>query len=209
MRLIKIILFVLVLLIGKGCRQSKPVDKEVDIKIEKDIPINKYGDSSWYYKRIHEVLLSRVHLPELRNGFDSLQIRVWYSGYKNDDMRILIIKKQKDWSAVMYRIQLFPEVDSIKSIKSEIITTPPRSGWVNFLKELIDLEILTLPDYKSFNKYPDCTTSGEDVTVEIATINKYRIYSYPCVRGNPSPVLDKINRIFSFINSEFKRDIRN
>jgi len=53
----------------------------------------------------------------------------------------------------------------------------PTSGWENFSKKLLGLQIITLPDSNDIPGY-ESGNDGNTYSVEIATPNQYRFYNY-------------------------------
>lgn len=175
--------------------------------IERDIPLGKDGKPVIYYQRKDEIE-RKAGLNTIENGYNQLQIRLWYGYSFNDTSQLVILKNNKsNWIAELYTLKYKYNMssDSILSITKEVVKRNPISGWQSFIESLTKLEILNLPDYHLMPEYYLYTDEGE-VTVEIATPQKYRIYHYP------SPVLrqDRIwqaknmKQILILIENEYK-----
>lgn len=146
--------------------------------IGRDIPVDKKGRSI-LFDRLRVARDSIGGLDVLENGFDSLQIRIWYSYAFKDSSQILIIRSsQQQWSA-----QLITNAWSEHSkegrtvLKKDIRQLRPQNGWQQLIYKLWGLKFPTLPDYSSIAGYPE-TMDGDQVIVEIATRKNYRMFSY-------------------------------
>ena len=79
----------------------------------------------------------------------------------------------------------------------------PKSGWSAFSTMIFNLKILSLVDCSKIEGYGNCS-DGDGITIEIATINRYRIYNYTCFTDDPEIWQAKnIQKIMSLISSEF------
>jgi hypothetical protein len=158
---------------------EKNKDDKVTDTIIKDIPLNKRGRPDPYYFRKPNIE-KKMGLTTLENGFDSLQIRFWFSYGFLDTSQLVVLKNENSkWSAEFssFVYNLSPNKDSVVSISKSTEYKEPISGWNSFIKKIISLDILTLPDYKAIPGYYQ-TTDGNSVIVEIATTKIYRIYLY-------------------------------
>jgi hypothetical protein len=121
---------------------------------------------------------AQLGLINLENGFDNLQIRIWYEYSLIKNRRLVVITNQRaSWTATVYNLQVNYDGETEIIVSKEIKQAIPKSGWESFLKKLFDLKIVTLPDSHDIANY----SSGDDgVTydIEIATKNQYRFYSY-------------------------------
>jgi hypothetical protein len=191
---------------GKGSRavESKEI-LQTDTMI-KDIPLNKRGNPYSYYKNKSGVE-NKIGLSNLENGFDSLQIRVWYAYASCDTSQLFLLKrKEGKWAAELYTLiyRLNESDGSLMSIDKEVLIKTPKSGWQSFTGKIVELGIASLPDSKKIAGYPDFA-DGNSIIVEVSSGFKYRIYSYK----EPSKVMDEINEarkieeILKLIESEF------
>lgn len=147
--------------------------------IKKDIPIDKDGRPMSYYRNKSDIE-KKVGLLNLENGFDSLQIRLWYGYAFKDSSQLIIFRKNKDqWSGEFYNLlyKMTERGDSIKSIEKTVSKHDPKSGWNYLVSRLLALKIDSLPDKSRISDYPSIT-DGDGVVVEIATVDQYRIYFY-------------------------------
>lgn len=144
-----------------------------------DIPKNSNGKESNVFKFVTQ-MAHKLKIERLDTGFKQTQIRIWCSYSFIDSSQLVVLKKvNNEWSAQLYtyffkRFNDFNGVDTIVSKQPSLI---PQSGWRKFLKSLRKLKIEELPDMDRLNN-TFIISEGDAITVEIATINKYRLYSY-------------------------------
>jgi len=137
-----------------------------------DIPKFSYGANPGPKSRL-------LGLDNLEKGFNNLQIRIWYD-HSLVRFRQLVVIKNIDsiWTATVYKILVNESGGKLApKYETRSITLPPKSGWKTFMKNLIKLNIMTLPDCTQIKGY----NFGEDGTtyvVELATKNTYSYYSY-------------------------------
>lgn len=176
------------------------------LTIKKDIPLNKRGKPYSYYNNKSKVE-EKIGIYTLENGFDSIQIRIWYGYAFNDSAQLVILKNSKSiWSGEFLSLvyNLNDKDNFLKSISKSSVIKEPLKGWDSLITLLNKYQITTLPDDSKINGYPDMT-DGDGVVVEIATKKSYRIYSYK----QPSMVKDKISeanqmeKILRVIENEF------
>ena len=174
--------------------------------VVKDIPLNKKGRPSSYYQNKSNVE-NKLGLKSLENGFDSLQIRLWYGYAFKDSSQLVVLRNSNGkWTSELFTLvyHLNENGDALKSISKEIITRDPKSGWGNFIDKVLKLQITTLPDMNKIKDYPDFA-DGDDIIIEAAAKKYYRIYSYK----EPNQVQFKIKeaknieRILELIENEF------
>lgn len=121
-------------------------------------------------------------LSSLKNGADSIEIRVTFSVALFSEYMMIVLKHDKQrWTAKIFRVKehFNKEKERIDSISVNIKEDRPNSGWVKFINNLFNLKILTidheniipLSEYASVN-------DGDAVSFEIATKNMFRFYGY-------------------------------
>jgi hypothetical protein len=163
--------------------------KDNQTQFTKEIPANKNGQPSISYN-IAQLKAKQLNLESLENGYNSLQIRLWYAD--SSEYNHLLVIKQTDslCSAKMYTMivdwtpsmtdpivsGMTPIVPNVKVKKEE--TLNPKSGWDDFLKKLLALQITTLPNMQNISGLIDTYKDGESYVIEIATKTQYRFYSY-------------------------------
>lgn len=193
-----------------GCSNitRQNIDKKtMEDTLVKDIPLDKKGIPRAYYRN-KPTVESLLGLNSLENGFDSLQIRIWYGYGTNDTAQLVVFKKINTiWSGDFYTfIYILNEKgDSILSIDKKIQHKIPQTGWDSFIRKIIVLNILTLPDFHSIPGYME-STDGGTIIVEVGSQKKYRIYSYqlPSIHQNEFKEARDIVQILDLIDSEFQ-----
>ncbi|HLK28670.1 MAG TPA: hypothetical protein VKT28_08815 [Puia sp.] len=174
--------------------------------VNKEVPVSKSGKPYSYYQNKSKVE-SALGLKTLENGFDSLQIRIWYSYAFSDSFQLVIIKRtENEWMCNLLsgKYNFETESNQIKSIEKTIHSKTPISGWNNFVVKLIKLNITTLPDENRISNYPEFA-DGDNIVVEISTKNNYRIYSYtePEKTQNEIQEAKNLEAILFLIEREF------
>jgi hypothetical protein len=206
------ILFFAILGLLLACKQQNRYSSTTKNKyptadtLKKDIPLDKKGRPRSYYRNKGGVE-NKLGLNTLENGFDSLQIRIWYGYAFNDSSQLVILKKTNgSWKGDFFTLKynLNNRRDSIESISKQVMSKEPRSGWQSFINKLLALHVLTLPDYQTIPDYYQ-GADGDAVIVEIASERLYRIYSYqaPGVHKDKHNEARNIEDILTLIEDEF------
>jgi hypothetical protein len=153
-----------------------------------------------------------ANLVNLRNGFDSLYIRIFYEYSFEPTYQIIeIYKDQKSWKAY-YTIatEKYKKGDSVPDVKKVIHKLTPISSWGKFTQELFQLKILTLPDGWSTPSYMErgSVSDGNSVFLELSSKKMYRLYGY----DNPSSHPDnsearKMLEIIRFLEKRIRSKI--
>ena len=180
--------------------------KELADTVMRDIPLDKKGKPTLSYLSKVQIA-AQLKLDTLENGFDSLQIRIWYGYARTDSGQLVIIKNiNNKWTAELFTLlyHLNENGNTLKSISKNVVLREPNSGWENFTSNLFELQIMGLPDFRKIINYPDIA-DGNGVSIEIATTKQYRYYLYQ----EPKMVQDKIKQakkieeILELIEDEF------
>lgn len=199
------------------CNQSSVVKDRLIKQIEKqdsvskEIPLNAQGKPIYSYQ-ISKKKAQMLGLDSLEVGYDSIQIRIWFVYGMMEDQHVLSIKNSSQhWSAELITFSFEKGYDDKKEIvkRKNVQSILPKSGWSEFLKQLFNLKITTLPN---MDNIPGIQWGGGDLTsfnFEIATENNYRFYSYE----SPKTYQDKfwqdknVEEILKLIENElnFKR----
>jgi hypothetical protein len=120
----------------------------------------------------------QLGLDSLENGFDVLQVRVWYDFALVQERKLIIIThKDTGWAATVYDLQVDWDGKTETILSKTIRQVTPISGWEAFSKKLLDLKILTLPNEDDIAGYVE-GDDGRTYNVEIATKSHYRFYGY-------------------------------
>ncbi len=106
-------------------RQQKIADTVI-----KDIPVNSYGKPASFY-------LSKLDIEPLfgfstlENGYDSLQIRIWFGyAFKDSGQLVTLTRSNNDWNAGWYDFAyLFSEDHkAITGVDEQVLWVQPISG---------------------------------------------------------------------------------
>lgn len=156
----------------------------------------------YYFAREME---EKLNLENITMGFDSLQLRIWYSYAADDSGQLVLLKYQNDrWSGRLCTY-IFPNSNAGQEDTVATFTNGfPKSGWGSLLSQLHKLDIFVLPDMDKIN-HDIVIVHGDAITVEYATKSKYRLYQYV----NPRRYQDKwkearmMENILQVIENEF------
>ncbi len=192
------------LLIVYSCTQTgKPSSSEkTDSQlIDTTIPKNKYDKESFPSKMIKRDI-KKAGLLSLDNGYDSIFIRLWYT-YGSTKQVVELRKTLGKWNAEFHSMELGIVDSKISITNTASIHGYPKSNWNVFTDKLFSFDILNLPDDSELYNY-NVDADGNFVVVEIASKNKYRIYSYsvPYVHLE-FPEAVKMENIMKLIEEEF------
>jgi len=147
-------------------------------KFKIDIPILRDGSPSVFYS-IDQELVNRFSLDNLQNGFDSIQIRIWFDHSNYSFQKLIVLKRVKEtWTADLYIIEwnVYDYIGTLKITNQG--TLSPRNGWNVFISKLFSLQITTLPNMDNIPGLWDDWLDGKSYSFEIATKTQYRFYSY-------------------------------
>ena len=144
-------------------------------------------------------------LTSIENGSSDFEMRIW-EDVKVFSGRVVIIRRfNEKWIAEMFNYEYKTTTSSFPdslSVEKRILKDP-KSGWTNFLNKLLDLDILSLPDFTTLPNY-FVATDEQFTRVEIARKNYYRAYEYPDpYRRQGYPSAKKMVKILKFLKEEF------
>ncbi len=89
----------------------------------------------------------------------------------------LLSKVTDDWQGKIFNFTSKAIEDTLLVENAIVSEISPKSGWKSFINSIIVHKILELPDMDYLNK-SFVISEGDVTTVEIATSNHYRLYSY-------------------------------
>jgi hypothetical protein len=168
------------------------------------IPTIPDGNFSNHYQRARE-FESFLHLPNIENGVDELEIRVWYA-FSDTGQLVILKNRNKQWTSDLLTYKIFREriEDSFQTAK-KVEPKIPISGWQKFTQQLVKYNIAQLPDESEFESYLN-STPGHLVSFEIATTNFYRIYGYQAPELNQELLkpVDTAMKFLNFLEKEFQ-----
>ncbi|HMG66085.1 MAG TPA: hypothetical protein VK588_00310 [Chitinophagaceae bacterium] len=142
MKLIFFYLCILVMFLWFGCNgQSGEIPKHQDTlitnssSIKKEIPLNKSGAPDYVYRSIVK-RSEGLGLNDLKNGYDSIQIRIWYPFNVESKRAVVIFKRPSKggWVGEYYDFKYTGSLDSnnIEIIDKTFTGINPKSGWPFF-----------------------------------------------------------------------------
>lgn len=151
------------------------------------------------YKRIHRA--TKIYkLDELQNGYDSLQIRIWFDYSAPVHDVIILNKTAGKWCGRLLTIKDSGSYTFYGSLMMPNTSKKlePRSGWQAFSKKLFSLNITSLPG-------SSIGADGVLYFVEVGTKHKYRFYAYWSPEALPKESGDVRNMksILELLESEF------
>lgn len=145
-------------------------------------------------------------LDSLNNGFDSIQIKIWYGCVLYHERLIVLSLVSNKWRAELCQRQFSGKYPDF-SMSRKVNNVKPKSGWDSVITGLFNLKILTLPDLDKIDGFvEESVTDGCYVSIEIATKKIYREYGY----SNPDLYVRQhwqaknIVDIARFLNTEFR-----
>jgi hypothetical protein len=157
--------------------QEKSNRQEIETNDKQSVSEDIRTDTADIWNSFHEVrqLASQLNLGLVEDGFDSLQIRVWFD-YSMAKKRHLIIIQRKNnrWSGYLYDMN----VRAVDTLNYHVLVDyskkdiEPLSGWENLISNLNLLKIQELSDTSQSG------TDGTTYCVEILTSNKYTYYNF-------------------------------
>lgn len=134
----------------------------------KEVPRYNTGKPSSYYTSIRQYE-KKLNLDTIENGFDSLQIRIWYHYPKfRTPKNIFIMKRENNkWTTLLYSY----DNDTLKALSS-------KTDMNSVVKQILENDILTLPNMADIKGLHDNWVDGESYTVEVSDKKHYRLYNY-------------------------------
>ncbi len=169
-----------------SCNDQKSSSSENQTFV-RDIPTYKsgkvIGDTTYLFKAIRQDS-EKLNLSSLKNGFDSLEIRIWLGHSMALKRHIVIIQRTNNgWLGQLVTFALpFKEQNIVGFVEKKSVT--PKSGWEKFIKKVELSKLTRLRDEDDLVGYNGCGTDGQPYYFEMATNNQYRFYSYCNVEDN-------------------------
>jgi hypothetical protein len=144
------------------------------------------GDTIYWFKAIRQ-RANQLNLINLENGYDSLEIRIWLGHSLALKRNVVIISRRHNkWSGELVTFTVGHDEKSGEELveKKQIKNVTPNSGWESLVTKLFSLKITTLPDETNLTGYNGCGADGLPYYFEVATMNKYRFFTYCNVEDN-------------------------
>ena len=187
-------------------RNKNPSRKkqQLEYNITTDIPLNGRGEKVLGYRFLRQ-MENKLDLYDISKGYDSIQLRIWYSYAFHDIGQVIILTYEGDeWTADLCTYKFAKKINGRFDTLSTFKKGLPKSGWNFFIPRLYELEVLTLPDLDKISGTM-VISDGDVFTVEFGTKSKYRMYQYV----DPSDFQDtwreakQMERILQIIEWEF------
>ena len=175
-------IFIIVIVLLQSCKgqthsNSPLAFVDTTKPFKKEIPTYPNGKADIFYD-LAKTKQKQLGLDSIENGFDNLQIRVWYDFALVRERKLVVItNKDTNWAATVYNLQVDWDGKTETILSKKVKQVTPKSGWISFSKKLLDLKILTLPDQDDVKGYSG-GFDGRTYNVEIATKKQYRFYGY-------------------------------
>ena len=151
-----------------------------------------------------------LKLDTLENGYDSIQIRIWATYARKDSEQVISIKRHNhQWSASYCLAAEFlsPQTDSLRCFPIKTQALYPKSNWQEVLDSLISFDILLLPNCTKVKGYMQSIPfdGGNAVTIEVSTVNLYRMYMYALPSSNKDEFKEaaSVDAILNLLSYEF------
>jgi hypothetical protein len=196
------LLFVLVLASCKGQVKS---NQQANKKMRQPVLNDIRTDTADTWNSFHNVrqLSKQLKLEPVEEGFDSLQIRVWFDYSLAKKKHLIIIERQNNkWNGRLYEMN----VGYVDTLNYNIIKQynekdiEPVSGWQKFISDLYQLKIQQLSDTGKSG------TDGTTYCVEILTPDTYTYYNFwepEYTKDNNWQSANMVN-IIALLEREFK-----
>ena len=157
--------------------QTNPVNQPVTF-VDTNKTFKKEIPTVDIFYNLAKAKQKQLGLDSLENGFDNLQIRLWYDFALVRERRLVVItNKDTSWTATVYYLQVDWDGKTETILSKKIKQVTPKSGWATFSKKLLKLKIVTLPNQDNVKGYGG-GFDGRTYNVEVATKNQYRFYGY-------------------------------
>jgi hypothetical protein len=211
-----IIILVLCLTISSCYNTLLPVriptslPKVPDNSIKKEIP--RYPNNKLFkYYKFTKQKQKQLDLSIPENGFDSLQIRLWFTYpenlYQFGELLEFNYKSGQAPVAKYYKLDIFfnptREYEVINFFKDTVINKP-KNGWNDLTNKLMDLRIIELPTISDLKEFQDSVMFDDlfnntslTIVTEVSTDSTYRYFEYN--NFDKYQNIEEVNRMYKFI----------
>jgi len=178
-----------------ACHQVEPVpagpwdDTVSDSTVIMEIPVRKDGYRIGKRDLLYEFRYydaKGLGLDSLESGYNSFQLRAWL-GHSMAIIKnvVVIYNTKRRWHATIITYRN-PTQDEYKAAKIngpyrkilERREAIPSSGWAGFIKKMLELQVINLPNADDLTGYNGCGADGISYDFEVATRSKYRFFYY-------------------------------
>jgi len=140
--------------------------------------------------------LTELRKTKVRDG--DIEVRFWRGSGFHSLEGVILKRTNNQWSGLHIKTNEYyePEKAEVKPLN------PPKSGWESFWQQLVDKEILTLPQRTE----EECIMGNLDAIGYVVEINDgkvYRTFFYPESNANKCREAKQLADIGEFIGLEF------
>jgi hypothetical protein len=170
--------FILLIAVLFGCQSAS-----IEPRFVRDIPNHKY-EAQTLLQGVRATKDS-LGLDDLENGYDSLQIRMWFTYPMSDSEQVLSIKRNNghwygNFCLASYRLTLAG--DSISRYTIHFFKPILRSDWSEIVDTLVKFNIMAMRDEQEVIGLDTINSKSNrgcgSVIVEIASRYKYKLFFY-------------------------------
>ncbi len=197
-----ILTFFGLLVIIASCQNNSPsINGKLKQPIIKEIRTDTSHKGTCF--RNIRAISRQLKLPSLEDGFDSLQIRIFFDYSLAIKKHLFVIKRtDKKWQGRLYEIT----VDYIDTLDYDIVERynsneiEPKLGWQHFIDELSKLKFRDIVDTLSHG------TDGTSICIETATNDSYTYYDYwePAYTKDTNTHSFNMYKIIELLKREFE-----
>jgi hypothetical protein len=163
----------------------------------KDIPIvhNKLPLDYVYVLQISD----QLNLPDISNGYDSLQIRVWFPSENEGNHMVLILDRAATkWNMKMYEFLADYSNQVPKIISYKRLSAQPKNSWEVIINSIDEIKILEVKDFRQIKNYNYNSTHSVYYSFEVATCSSYRYFEIADPEKNSA--IPEAKKVLEFIN---------
>jgi hypothetical protein len=163
-------------------------------------------DTSLSHKTYNELDFSRgmgsiLNLPEIYNGVDSFELRIWVTGIMLPNNLLILKFVQNKWYAFNYSFYSHSD-NGLDSMSVYNLAVPKEIDKI--VSHLKQRAVLELPSQIAIPNFRDEIADGQTCTVEIATKKFYKSLQYHCPEHYSREFNNvKFMELVSFLNSFF------
>ena len=163
-------------------------------------------DTSLSHRKYNELDFSRgmgsiLNLPDIYNGVDSFELRIWVTGIMLPNRLIILKFAQNKWNAFNY--SFFSNSDSgLDSMLVHNLAIPKEIDKI--VSHLKHKAIIELPSQMAIANFRDEIADGQTCTIEIVTEHFYKSLQYHCPEHYSKESNNvKFMELISFLNQYF------
>jgi hypothetical protein len=133
----------------------------------------KEADTASSYYRTAKKWERELQLPDIENGYEGFQMRLWYYPEFLLRKKLMIVKHSAgDWSAKAFRLTIDRDNGTGIVAVDSVLALTPKSGWRSFQNKLAELMIRQLPNY-NYVQGDELVDDGITYFTEVANQKSY------------------------------------